>query len=313
MRQAAGGERDVPLALAAWGLAALVAVSACATGGARARAGAVHAAAGGPATIETLDRALSAALLQAALDPSAARLVGVGYRYYQLGIRDTAMAYFSRALDKAPRNAAAFDGRARIWRDWGLTTAALSDAHRAIYFAPGSAAAHNTLGTVLQRMHLTVEASAAYARAAALDRTALYAINNLCYLAFLDGRITAAIRRCQEAVQIDGSFVPARNSLALAYAAHGEFDQAWTHFAVASGEAVAHYNLGIVYLAGRQSGLAGREFARAAHVDPSFDAAHRRARQAEALARRAAAATTGASPGPSPRRATAPAAAGRAP
>ena len=287
------------LALAVWCLAALVAVSACATGG-RARAGATPVS--GLATIETQDRALSAALLQAALDPSAARLVGVGYRYYQLGIRDTAMDYFSRALDKAPRNAAAFDGRARIWRDWGLTTAALSDAHRAIYFAPASAVAYNTLGTVLQSMNLIVEASAAYTRAVALDSTALYAINNLCYLAFLEGRIEAAVRRCHEAVQINGSFAAARNNLALAYAAGGELDQAWKHFAKASGEAAAHYNLGIVHLAERQYGSAVGEFALASHIDPSLGAAHQRARQVDALAAegaRATAATSGASRVPS--------------
>jgi Flp pilus assembly protein TadD len=161
---------------------------------------------------------------------------------------------------------------------------AMGDAHRAVYFAPKSAAAHNTLGTVLQGISLYVEAAEAYARAETLDTTALYAINNLCYLAFLEGHIETAIRRCDEAIRMNEAFAPARNNLALAYAAQGEFQQAWKHFVRASGEAVAHYNVGIVHLADKQYDAAVREFQAAYRIDPSFDAAHRRARQARVLA-----------------------------
>ena len=274
----------VPTGILTGCIIALLVMSACASGGRRARAGGTPAVFSSSPTVEAQDRVLATAILQAAIQPSADRLVRVGYRYYQLGIRDKAMEYFSRALDKTPKYAAAFDGRARIWRDWGLMTLAVSDAHRAVYFAPRSAAAHNTLGTVLQGMGRNVDAAEAYARAGALDTTALYAINNLCYLAFLDGHIETAIRRCDEAIQMNEAFAPARNNLALAYAAQGEFQQAWKHFVRASGEAVAHYNVGIVHLADKQYDAAVREFQAAYRVDPSFDAAHRRARQARVLA-----------------------------
>lgn len=194
------------------------------------------------------------------------------------------MEYYSRALEQAPKHAGAFDGRARIWRDWGQLTRAVGDAHRATYFAPKSAAAHNTLGTVMQGLSYHTEAAREYAEAGSLDATAAYAINNLCYLAFLEGRIETAILRCNEAVQMNGAFAPARNNLALAYAAKGELEQSWVHFVRASGEAVAHYNLGIVHLARGEYDAAVLAFQDAYHVDPSFDAAHQRARQARLLA-----------------------------
>ena len=40
----------------------------------------------------------------------------------------------------------------RVWRDWGLPALALGDAHRAIYYAPQSASARNTYGTVMQAL-----------------------------------------------------------------------------------------------------------------------------------------------------------------
>ena len=41
------------------------------------------------------------------------------------------------------------------------------------------------------------DARTAYELASRLDPEAAYAVNNLCYLAFLDGRIDAAIETCR--------------------------------------------------------------------------------------------------------------------
>ena len=68
----------------------------------------------------------------------------------------------------------------------------LGDAYRSVYYAPSSATAQNTLGTVLGAMGAVADSRRAYERALALDPRAAYVLNNLCYLSFLEGAIAAA-------------------------------------------------------------------------------------------------------------------------
>ena len=97
-----------------------------------------------------------------------------------------------------PRDAEAYEGLARVWRDWGLPHLGVGDAHRATFYAPQSAAMHNTYGTMMQALGRYKDAKAAYELASTLDPSAAYAVNNLCYVSFLDGRIDAAIETCAE-------------------------------------------------------------------------------------------------------------------
>src|SRR5207237_2028678 len=128
------------------------------------------------------DPSLSAALLTLAVaaTPGAHRVVAERYR--ELGILDMAHDHFLSASQLDPGDAAAYEGLARIWRDWGFPQLGLADASRAIYYAPASASAHNTLGTLLAMLGQRVEARGEYDRALALDPGASYALNNLCYL-----------------------------------------------------------------------------------------------------------------------------------
>jgi protein O-GlcNAc transferase len=215
------------------------------------------------------------------LERSPDRLVTVGHRYYQLRIRDKAMDYYSEAIALNAKHAAALEGRARVLRDWGFLDEALSDARRAERSSPDSAAAVNTLGTILQALGNHEEAATAYKRAADLDRNAPYAMTNLCYLSFLAGRQKAAVRDCSMALARSKEFAPARNNLALSYAAAGQADEARSYFLGSTDDAVGHYNLGIVLLAQKRYDEAAGEFHAATRRDPSFAAAHRRAWEAE--------------------------------
>ena len=73
-------------------------------------------------------------------------------RYRERGVLDAAYRNFNRAIALNPRDAAAYEGLARVWRDWGLPALALGDAYRATYYAPQSASARNTYGTVMQAL-----------------------------------------------------------------------------------------------------------------------------------------------------------------
>ena len=108
------------------------------------RRGSVHRSSSG---IPGCAQALSSLRAQ----PSALAHVDVAVAYHRLGVLDAAFDQFSQAIALEPRNATAWDGRARLWRDWGLIVPALGDAHRARYFAPKRAEVLNTLGTILER------------------------------------------------------------------------------------------------------------------------------------------------------------------
>ena len=268
-------------------LLAAIGIAACGTGR---RPPPVHAPSDGPAlasggfgatSLEAHDPQLSNALARLIVDRSAAALVAVGYRYYQLRIRDKAVDYYSQAIALDETYAAALDGRARVLRDWRFADEALGDALRAVRLSADSAGVVNTLGTVLQSLGRYEDAAVVYARAADLDRAAPYAMTNLCYLSFLAGRLAAAERECSLALSRSNAFAPARNNLALTYAAAGHAETARSFFLESTDEAIGHYNLGIVLLAQKRYPEAAAEFHAATRSNPSLAVAHRRAREAE--------------------------------
>jgi len=229
-------------------------------------------------TVEASDPALAAALLSVSTQPTAASHRAVAARYVRLGILDQAHEHFSAAVALDPADAAAWDGLARIWRDWGFPHLALSDAYRAVYYAPESAAVHNTLGTVLQRLGQRAAARAQFERALTLDLTAAYALTNLCYGWRLDGNASKAVEACQRALQMQPDLESARNNLALAYEAAGDLASAFSTLAASSDAARAAYNKGLLHLARREYSEALQSFDVARTERPRF-------RQAEAIAR----------------------------
>ena len=127
-------------------------------------------------TIEAADPRLAAALLKLAFVQTAENHRAVADEYMRLGILDKADEFLSAAVEIDPHDAAAWDRKARIWRDWGWPKLALPHAIRAVHFAPSSHEARNTLGTVLQALGRHGEARAEYEQALRLDA----ALNNVC-------------------------------------------------------------------------------------------------------------------------------------
>lgn len=231
-------------------------------------------------TLESRDPGLSGALLRSTLRPSAWAHRAVAREYARLGVLDVAHEHLSAAVAMDPTDAAAWDGLARIWRDWGFPHLALPDAYRAVYFAPASPVAHNTLGTVLQALGRRVEARAAYEKALDLDVTATYALTNLCYGWVLDGQTARAADACRRALALQPDLEAARNNLALAYAVAGDLDAALEIFGATDHEGRSEYNAGVVHLARRQYKEALRAFEAAQAARPRFRAAEAMARQA---------------------------------
>ena len=128
------------------------------------------------------------------------------------------MAYdhYRRATLLDREDGAAYDGLARIWRDWGMPHLGLGDARRAASRRgrPGA----QQLGTSAGARE-SAQGPAAYEQALVLDPSAAYALNNLCYLSFVEARPRERSRLCKRASALDPSLVAARHNLALVYAA----------------------------------------------------------------------------------------------
>jgi Flp pilus assembly protein TadD len=233
---------------------------------------------------EAADPGLAAALAAAAATPSpiAFRLVAEEYR--RLGIADRAEKYLqdARALD--PRDAATYDALARLWRDGGLPALALSDAYRAVFYAPDSAVVRNTLGTVLQALGRRKEAREQYEHVLRLEPAAAYALNNLCYGWILDRAPHKAEAACRAALKIDPALAAARNNLGLALAARGQLDAAREAFTDAGDRGTGLFNIGIVHMARHKYADAVSAFAAAQQARPSLRMAAVRAKQAGKLA-----------------------------
>lgn len=236
------------------------------------------------ARAEALSPQLTAAIAAAEASPSAPAYRVVASEYVRLGVEEMAHEYLDKAAAIEPRDSLTYQARARMWRNGGFPERALSDAHRAVYFAPLSAAAHSTLGTVLQALGRHAEARREYERAVALDPAAAYALNNLCYAWILERQPVRAIKACRAAVDQDTTLRVAWNNLGLAYASSGNIDAARAAFEAAGDRAAARYNLGVVQLARRRYADAVTAFAEAQHIRPNWRMAAVRARQAQKLA-----------------------------
>jgi tetratricopeptide (TPR) repeat protein len=233
-------------------------------------------------TLEATDPALAEALVALQVSADAAAHVRVADAYRRAGVTSEAHRYYSQAVALDHRNAAAYDGLARVWRDWGSPSLGLADAFRAVYYAPASAEAHNTLGTLLHAVGRASEAARMFERATALEPAAAWAWTNRCYMSFHLSFFSTAIEQCLRALVIDPGLSAARNNLALTFAASGDLHASGREFAV-DGEAARQFNMGIVHSARREYARAAVFFAAAHALRPSWRLAADRAAQARRL------------------------------
>src|SRR5262249_18801678 len=152
------------------------------------------------------------------------------------------------------------------------------------YYAPSSAAAHNTLGTLLLALGRSAEARQAFTRAIELGADRGNALNNLCYVSFLEGELSQAMNECRAALVASPGLVAARNNLALIYAASQREDLALDALRSAGDGAAASYNLGMILFAQGQYTAASKAFDAASRQRPSWSTARARARRSRVLA-----------------------------
>ena len=238
-------------------------------------------------TIEKQDVELSSARLKLAIMPTAENQRLVAAAYLRLGVFDAAYDHYKAALRLKPKDAGSFDGLARVWRDWGLPELGLGDAYRAIFYAPSSATVHNTLGTILQRLGQIPAARSAFEAALRRDPQASYALNNLCYVMFLQGHSAQAIASCGSALSAEPGLAAAHNNLGLAYWVEGDRRSAMEAFAMVSAPGAARYNMGMALLGSGRFQEAAEAFDDATALSPGLREARTRALQARTLSKSA--------------------------
>jgi len=234
-------------------------------------------------TLESTNPLLAKALLALAMDENPQRHIVVAEAYRRAGITDYAFRHYQRALTLAPCSAAAYDGMARLWRDWGRPDIALGDSYRAVYCSQQSPEVYNTLGTIMTALGQSANARNAYRHALDLDPRNAPALTNLGYMELRAGHLNEAVKLCADAVAAAPAFEPARNNLALAYVSRGDYQSALLVLQD-SQNAVAKYNLGVLRLANGDFRLAAEAFDAAAELQPSMRIARARAVQARRAA-----------------------------
>ena len=235
-------------------------------------------------TIESHDPVLASALLKLKMLPTAANHRDVARAYTNAGVTDFAFRHYQQALRIEACDSRAFEGLARLWRQWGTPELALTEAHRAVHCSPGSASAYNTLGTVLVALGQLQPAKAAFEFAARIDRGAAFAQNNLCYVALQQGDGPAAQHACEHALDLEPTMVAAQANLALAYALQGNVSVAEGRLMADADAATGLYNVGVLRMSMNQYSDAANAFELAAEKRPSLGDAARRAVQARVKA-----------------------------
>lgn len=233
--------------------------------------------------VETADRSLSQALKSLDAAKTATNHLLVAAEYRRLKIMDEAYEHATSAVELDHRSVQGYEQRAQIWRDWGLPQLGLADAHRAVYLAPRSASAQNTLGTLLQAAGHNHHARLAYRKAIELDQSAGYTWSNLCYLSIKAGAFGQAMEECHTAIKLSPGLSAARNNMAVSYASAGKLEAARDELLAGGNRATAAFNLGMLYLSAGQYQRAEESFRTATELRPHFTAAEKRRRQAARL------------------------------
>ena len=243
---------------------------------------------GTAATLESRDPALRDALQRLKTEPGPASHDRVAEAYRRAGVPDAAYGHYMKALALDTRDPVAYEGLARLWRDWHFPQFGMGDAQRAIYYSHGSASAYNTLGTLLAADGQLAEARIAFGRALVLDPHPAYAWANICYVDLQAGDPEDAMLACRQAIAIDPALVAAHNNLALVYAAQGDMTSAAAEFRTAGGSAAEAYNMGLVLSAKGRFAEAAQAFDAARAERPDWKEATDRAGQAKRKAQQPA-------------------------
>ncbi len=218
------------------------------------------------------ERVLAEAPENAPENPELLHMLGVVA--LQQGRLDNALERIGKALALTPDFAAAHNSAGSVHQRLGRTREAIESFQAAVEADPEYGNAHFNLGTMLLARHQHNEAAQALARAAELQPDLAEAHLKLGVAYKSLGRHGQAIEALERAAELKPGFADAYSSLGNVYAAIGELEQAEVACKKAvdtdPGSHAAHFNLGNVLgrLGKRPDAIASYE--RALEIEPGF-------------------------------------------
>lgn len=190
----------------------------------------------------------------------------------------------SRSAEQPRLNATTYFAYGHLLERQGNLERALEQYRQALQIAPEFVTARNRLGIVLNRLGRHAEASAEFRRAIDSKPQEVYLYNNLGFSLYLQQQYDEAAEVLQQAVTMKPDFARARMNYALVLGRLGRFDEALEQFAIVSGEADAHYNVGMLQAQAGRYADAARSLETALKLNPGLEAARHQLREVSRLA-----------------------------
>lgn len=133
---------------------------------------------------------------------------------------------------------------------------------------PKLADAYNRLGICLDQMGQFEQADPVFRKAVQLEPQSAYLKNNLGFNLMLRGRWIEAEQVLRSSLQLKPDYHRARINLGVVLGKQARFDEAFAQFRPVVGDALAYYNLGLMYKSGRLYPQSTAAFTRALELEP---------------------------------------------
>jgi Flp pilus assembly protein TadD len=186
---------------------------------------------------------------------------------------DAAVRPLREAMAARPDDAEAHTLLGVVYRERGLLEAAEAELRKATKLDVTASAPHGDLAIVLDLAGRHEEAIEEHRRAVALAPSVAAWHNNLGWSLLVAGRASEAMVELKEALRCDPSSARARNNLAFAMGREGQVEEAVRQFGRAGTEAQVANNVGLLFEARGDRGLACDRYREAVAMDPQLAAA----------------------------------------
>ncbi len=135
----------------------------------------------------------------------------------------------------------------RLFEQQKQTHRAILQYRKAVELNPQFTVAYNRLGICLDKIGQHADAERVFREAVRLAPELTYLRNNLAFNLMAQGRWQEAERELRTVLQLKPGYDRARVNLGIALSKQSLDDEAFEQFQMVLGEAVAHYNMGLMY------------------------------------------------------------------
>ena len=197
-----------------------------------------------------------------------------GNSYADLGKYDQAIADYNKAIELDPNYAFAYNNRGVSYNDLGKYDQAIANYNKAIELDPNYATAYNNRGNGYANLGKYDQAIADYSKAIELDPNYAKAYNNRGNSYDELGKYDQAIADCSKAIELDPNYAKAYNNRGISYRKLGKYDLAIADYNKAieldPNYAFAYNNRGNSYNDLGKYDLAIADYSKAIELDPKY-------------------------------------------